>query len=961
MTAGDRRRAGARVRAASAWARSHPGMVLLLATPVVVFGVSQLFGRVFVDGDNLLQNLPLRVLVGSDLRHGVLPLWNPYLSSGTPLLAGFNAGAAYPATWLMALLPTFTAWTIGQALVYDVAVAGMYLFLRRQTIGPTAATFGAATFAFAGFMTAQMVHIDLIEGAAWLPWMALAVHGLTDPVGHDDPPDRHPPDRHSSDWPPRSAGHRTRGWIALLAVSVGLSILTGGAESIIDSGVLVAVYGVGRLVTMGCFDREHRRALVSSVLSIAAGVAGSLALGAAQWLPGAAFSSHSQRSVATFSFFTSGSLPARLLTLLASPFVLGTNQAQPGYYAGPYNFEEVSSYMGILALIAACSLFLRKWRTRPEARHWWVWYVIMAVGLLSALGGQTPFGHLLFLVPEIRSERLLSRNLLLVDFSLAVLLGWWAHLLLGDHRKAGATVYRSIASRWRHGRRSELAVTCAPLALITAVCVFLWAGGPLLYRFLQIQFAVDSGARHRVAVLVTVGVLIAAAATWTVLSEARLTARQLRWLLAGILAVDLIVFNVFVIRSPITETATRPQAATAGTLRSLVGDGRFIIYDPDQFDTGQLYALGQTDLNVYDGLPSGQGYTALTDGDYYDATGAHYQEDLDPATLAGTTWDDLNATTLLSLPGYFVTPVDPTSPTDVPFPPHPAVYNSAPVPRVDSYRLATGESHRWYFGGVLTVDSVTVPVLDGSPADLRVGLVTTSGGVRWLPTTTTTDTGAGGHRSLEARLPRPTQAGGVIVESTGPGRPEVGVPIVDTAEAGTVALDGRMQFGVTSPHWVFTGTLGPFGVFHNSRARGWAQVRAPTGGAPPTGSTVTAEATGEDGRQQITVHTTGPAVLVRSETWSAGWRATVQSLGSDKPGPEPASVVATGVLQAVALPNPGDYLVTFTYSSTPAVVGLLVSGAATAALGVWACVDCLGAIRRRRRRMAAPSPEVSPD
>ena len=88
-----------------------------------------------------------------DLDHGDLPLWNPYLFSGTPLLGGFNAGAAYPVTWLMAILPVFTAWTLNLALAYDVALAGMYLFLRRQSISSTAATFGAATFAFAGYMS----------------------------------------------------------------------------------------------------------------------------------------------------------------------------------------------------------------------------------------------------------------------------------------------------------------------------------------------------------------------------------------------------------------------------------------------------------------------------------------------------------------------------------------------------------------------------------------------------------------------------------------------------------------------------------------------------------------------------------------------------------------------------------------------------------------------------------------
>ena len=64
----------------------------------------------------------------------------------------------------------------------------MYIFLRRQGIVATAATFGAVTFAFAGYMTAQIVHIDLIEGAAWLPWILVAVHGLTERPGVEPGP-----------------------------------------------------------------------------------------------------------------------------------------------------------------------------------------------------------------------------------------------------------------------------------------------------------------------------------------------------------------------------------------------------------------------------------------------------------------------------------------------------------------------------------------------------------------------------------------------------------------------------------------------------------------------------------------------------------------------------------------------------------------------------------------------------
>jgi hypothetical protein len=944
-----------RAHRARDWMRTHPGMVVLLAIPVVVFGLPQLFGWSFLDGDNFLQNFPMRVLVGRDLRHGMLPLWNPYLFSGTPLLAGFNAGAAYPTTWLWAVLPIFTAWWLNLALAYDLAIAGMYLFLRRQSIGSTAATFGAATFACAGYMTAQLVHFDLISGAAWLPWMLIAVHGLTE-RREPDPPGQ-----------PGSGGRRTRGYVALLAVSLGLIILSGGAEAIIDSGVLVTIYWVGRLLTTGLLDRARRPALLGSVAAVVGGVAGGVALGAAQWLPGLAFTDQSQRAATTYSFFTSGSLPARLVTLVASPFVLGTSQGQPGTYAGPYNFQEVTSYVGILSLIAACSLFLRRYRRSPEARHWWIWYVIMAVGLLSALGGETPFGHLMYLIPGVSDERLLNRNLLLVDCSLAVLAAWWVHLLLAGRSEPGAQATRTVRQRWNRGQRAEIVVTCVPLFVIAALCLFLWVGGHQLDRLLDSQVPVGTVTRVKVAGLVTAGTVVAAAATWIVLVADRFPTTRLRRLLAVVLAVDLVLFNCFVIRPPLTEATAQAAGTLASSFRTQVGGGRFIIYDPDEFETDQLYALGQTDLNIHGRLPSGQGYTALTDGQYYDATGAHYQEDLDPSDLAGPVWDQLNVTTLLSLPGYFVTPVASSAGGDgsIRFPSPIAGTQFPPPPLPGSFTLGGGRSRHWYFGGVLTVRSVTVPVPRGVAAALRIGLVTTTGGTRWLAPADIGVVGADGHRSDQVTLPSGVRAGGLVVEARGPAGSTVGTPTARTVEAGEVALDGRMQYGVVPPHWVFTGTLGSFGVFHNDRVRGWAWVRAPGGGTAPGGSSVTAAAPDQDGGQQIAVHAASAVVLERSESWSPGWRATLRTLPAGPhraaTGPSrPATVVRSGVIQQVALPGPGDYLVTFSYAAASAVAGLVVSAAAVAGLVVWALVEVSLGRRRRRRARVAPgglSPE----
>lgn len=939
---------------AAAWVRAHLALLVLLALPLAVLGLPTLVGRAFLDGDNFIQNFPLRVLVGRDLAHGSLPLWNPYLFSGTPLLAGFNAGAAFPVTWLMAVLPVFVAWALGVAAAYDLALLGMYLFLRRQGMARAAATFGAATFTFAGYMTAQMVHVDLIQGAAFVPWGLLAVHGLTEraeagPAG-------------SGVWHRLWGGVlRSRGDIALLVGALGLAGLTGGVEAAIDGGVLLLIYWIGRLVSLGLLARRRVWPLVTAAVTFVLGVGGGVALGAAQWIPGGAFVAQSQRSALSYDFFTSGSLPDRLVTLLVSPFVLGTNQDRPAYYAGPYNFQEVTGYVGVLALIAFCVLPVRRFRRHPESRHWWVWYVVIAFGLLSALGNQTPFGRVLYLVPGLNSERLLNRNLLLVDCGLAVLLAWWTHLLLTDRPPGPPRAV--VRHRWRRGQRAELVATLAPVTVSALLSLLLWVADPTLGRFLEATYQFGSVARYQLAGLVTLGTLIAAAATAIALTEARWSARTLRNLLAAVLTVDLLLFNLFVLRPPVTEASAQARGPTAAAFRAAVGDGRFVIFDPDRFAGDQLLALGQTDLNIFTGTLSAQGYTALADGRYYQATGAHLQEDLAPATLAGPVWDSLNVTTLVSVPSYFVTPAPGAPTTGYPYPGDVGTQPTADGP----FPLARGASRRWYFGGPLTLQQWSVPIERGAPRALRVGLLTTTGQVQWVPASEVRASGRGRQRHLAVDLPAPVQAGGVVVQATGGTRLQVGAPTAVTVEAGTVRLDGRMQDPLTGSRWVFSGTLGSFGVFHNTSARGWAWLEGPGGGPVPAGSTVTAGPPEVAGDPPVVVHATGRLLLQRSETWGTGWRAEITSAG---PAAGPAGgahgstvaapVTRAGLVQQVALPGPGDYRITFTYAPGSVRTGIAVSAAAAGILLLWGGAELVGWRRRRRAGPGHRPPALNP-
>ena len=154
-----------------------------------IFGLPAAFGATWLVGDNLIQNYPLRVLVGIDLRHGHLPRVGPLPLERLPP-AGRRSTPAPPTPppWLFAVLPGALAWVLNQALVEVVAAAGDGRCCCGSSAGPGGVGAGRrSAFAFGGFMAAQSVHLDLVQAAAWLPWAFAALdrlaHRPRGPVG----------------------------------------------------------------------------------------------------------------------------------------------------------------------------------------------------------------------------------------------------------------------------------------------------------------------------------------------------------------------------------------------------------------------------------------------------------------------------------------------------------------------------------------------------------------------------------------------------------------------------------------------------------------------------------------------------------------------------------------------------------------------------------------------------------
>ena len=899
-------------------------VAVLVALPAVVFGVPALLGHPVMPGDDLIQNYPLRVLAGRQIRAGHLPLFDPYIWGGTQLLAGWNAGAAYPLTLLFAVLPGVAAWTLNLIATWAVAAAGMFCFLRALRLRTVPSALGALTFAFAGAMPAQLGHLGLVAGMSWVPAGLLAILRLT-----------------------QARGMAARlGWAAVLAGAVGLTILAGEPRAIDDAGVILVCYAAWRVAGLG-------RRCVPAAGCVAAGLALGACLGAVQWLPGLAAVSTSQRAAGSVALFNSGSLPAKWLLLLVVPNLLGGSGSfsEPAFFAH-YNLTEVTGYAGILPLIAAAVL-LGRFRLRPRPPEWIVWHVIGLVGVVLALGGNTPAGHLLVHVPLFGNQRLQSRNILVTDLALPVLLAYWADQPFSERSR------RFL--RTHVGRRIDLetALGLVPaLAMIAVVALGLSQDAGLLHWLLGRGADAAHAARadgSRLKPWLVPYALIGAGAAALVIFGRRLPPRLHSRVVAGFVIADVVVFTllgvVAAFRGPGTAAATTSapgQAArilrgysegrpAARPVAALGYPGRFAIYDPGQLDSGQLSLLGAPDLNVISGTPSAQGYSSLVDGIYAAATGSHKatgegQNVLSPGAVARGVLGQLDTSILLTVPAYLVTTAGAAGPPAGP-------------PGAGHRYVTPGHQASWYFGTPIEVSRVDVPDADAvkdAAAGMRLGLVTPGGATRWVPAR------AASGSQLAATLAGPVTSVALVAQA----RREpahLGAPSVVDSGGSVFVADGQMQNALVPPRWGLAGHDGSFAVFADRAATGPLRTEALAGGPAPGASVRRVAGLAVD-PSAAAVRSRHGVRVVRAVVAIPGWTATWHPRHGQ---PARLAVRRDGLVQSVRVP-PGNGVVTWTYTAPGFTVGITLSLGSAALI-----VLTLAACWRWRRPGAAEPAEIA--
>ncbi len=869
---------------------------VIVGLPIVVFGLPALLGYPAIAQDNLIQNFPLRVLVGREIDSGHLPLFNSLADSGTPLLGGMNAGAFFPLTWLFAFLPAILSWVLNMIAVYVAGALGVFALLRWHKLGTFASLVPALVYAWSGAMIGQMVHLGVIQGYAMLPWALLAMLCMASATV-------------------RSEGSPWRQRLRTLAPSVlGLTLvwaladLSGEPRAIAEMQLLVLIVVPVVLLVQAAWRPSTWKDRIIYVVGVGIAAAWGLVIGLGQLLPGLSFIDQSQRTDLTYQWFGAGSLYVKWSSLLFIPDIFGGNGLlhQPSFFVN-YNLPEVTGYVGVLALVAffgfATQCTRRGWR--GENRQWIVYVVLVVVGLFAAWGSYTPLGHLFRAIPLFGSTRLQSRSIILVDLGLVVLLGWFLEKVRAREFRAAGLVG---PKKW---------VTLLPVLVTSALAVTMLLAGDSLARWMVNQPFDEHLVSYERPTLV---VHLVIALAFLVLLTWGLKRRYLwRWL-TGLVALDVVIFVLFC-ATGFLPGRVNIEPSRQFAVHYIDPNGRFAMVDPSGQSHYTFEDLGSTNMNVFTQLPSVQGYGSLIDELYGNVTDTHPLFGLDGCQLARGVYHQLRLSTVIAAENKLAILITPTF--------------EEPPQCVAPRRLAVvnrffGESMRV---GVVSVQGVNHAAV--STGNVTAQLINAKGeafGEEFVEPGTSSMTFDFSSQRADAFGVRFTAPAGALVSTvhvatTGPDRLNY-------------ALDTQFQQALSSPAWKFLATRGLLTYFRATtiRADDWLGTNASTSRIVKIRNSVW-------GDSWVTVHATHATILKRSMEWIPGWHAT--ALNATTHQSVTLHVVRSGLIEQVVVP-PGTWTVHFHYHAPFITIGLIGSvGGSAGLLGAFAVLR--GWVPKRRK------------
>lgn len=376
-----------------------PQITVLLA-PFVLYCPLLLQRQALFWGTPLLQFVPWWTQTWHTLQLGELPLWNPLVGMGAPLLANYQTALFYPPTWIYMLAAAISgapgiAWATTWVVTLHLALSGWGMVRLARAMGWTelAQTVAGLAWGLSGYLVTRSHFLSINATAAWLPWILLACYQL-----HLQP--------------------RSNTLLLKLTFFLCMQLLAGHAQTTWYTLMLAAAW-----IGFWAWQRSGWGALWQSGIKYFLAGIWAAGLSAVQLLPTAEYLLQSHRAeqvnysmAATYSFW-----PWRLLTLFI-PDLFG-NPAH-GDYWGYATYWEDAIYIGVLAIFLVFIAIFHKKKSDQDTRLVYFSLLLITISIIFALGKHTPvFPWLYRNIPSFNMFQAPARFLIWAEFCLALLAG----------------------------------------------------------------------------------------------------------------------------------------------------------------------------------------------------------------------------------------------------------------------------------------------------------------------------------------------------------------------------------------------------------------------------------------------------------------------------------------------------------------------------------------------------------
>lgn len=393
------------------WSK-EAGFFLLLLISLVVFFKDALLGNIRLIWDAADYFYPNFFFVSQSLRNCAIPLWNPYLLNGYPIIANIEAQIFYPINLLFLPFTAFTPYAMQLHIILHFFIAGasMYALTKIFINNRFAALLSAFVYMYSGFMVGHIQHVTMIEVIAWLPLVFL----LTE----------------------KALGREKIVYAVYAGFFLGVSILAGHPQSSHSIVFLLIVYTLYRAITTYLKNRQKKFLLFSlSVIAVCA-VIGVL-IAAVQILPTYEVVRESTRGepVSYYVAANSGQFSLKDAVSVIMPNYFGALTLP---YWGDLDISQGIIYIGIIPtlLMGLALLFDRK-------RAGVGFFSVMALfSLLLALGTNGPLFKLFYsYVPGFKFFRAPAHTVFIYMFCASLLAGFGFDTLSRDIKRVTLYCY----------------------------------------------------------------------------------------------------------------------------------------------------------------------------------------------------------------------------------------------------------------------------------------------------------------------------------------------------------------------------------------------------------------------------------------------------------------------------------------------------------------------------------------